>query len=260
MVLDSIFNVTTACFWHLKLNFVSFLFFVAICQCCDPVNWGRESTALNSNSSFCYQSLKIFIAGQDGVSCLSIVEKYDPHANVWIKVAPMKSRRLGVSCSVLNGALYAVGGADGNTPLNSCERYDPRTDSWVNVTPMNTRRKHLGSAVLKNCLYAVGGRADNCELNTAEKYDPVMDAWTPVVSLNCRRSGVSLFASNHFAFCFLMTKISDCWNTNSNCRNGAVEGAQNGIWLRPVRCRVALWWLFSQFWGFVADWSNKREA
>uniref|UniRef100_A0A7E4VEQ1 BTB domain-containing protein n=1 Tax=Panagrellus redivivus TaxID=6233 RepID=A0A7E4VEQ1_PANRE len=136
------------------------------------------------------------VGGQDGVSCLDIVERYDAHRNEWIKVAPMKSRRLGVSVSVLNGCLYAVGGADGQKPLYTVERYDPRCDSWNYVQPMSTRRKHLGSAVLGNLLYAVGGRADNCELNSAEKYDPVLDEWLPVVSLNNRRSGVGLAVVN----------------------------------------------------------------
>lgn len=35
----------------------------------------------------------------------------------------MSTRRLGVSVSVLNGCLYAVGGSDGQNPLNTVERY-----------------------------------------------------------------------------------------------------------------------------------------
>lgn len=34
----------------------------------------------------------------------------------------MSTRRLGVSVSVLNGCLYAVGGSDGQNPLNTVER------------------------------------------------------------------------------------------------------------------------------------------
>ncbi|VDM84934.1 unnamed protein product [Strongylus vulgaris] len=34
----------------------------------------------------------------------------------------MGTRRLGVSVSVLNGCLYAVGGSDGQSPLNTVER------------------------------------------------------------------------------------------------------------------------------------------
>ena len=49
--------------------------------------------------------------------------RYDANRNEWIKAVPMSSRRLGVSVSVLDGCLYAVGGSDGQTPLNTVERF-----------------------------------------------------------------------------------------------------------------------------------------
>lgn len=59
---------------------------------------------------------------QDGVSCLNIVEKYDPEKNKWQRVAPMCARRLGVAVAVVNDMLYAVGGSDGTSPLGTVER------------------------------------------------------------------------------------------------------------------------------------------
>ena len=35
------------------------------------------------------------VGGQDGVSCLNIVERYDSKNNTWNRIAPMSSRRLG---------------------------------------------------------------------------------------------------------------------------------------------------------------------
>ena len=35
------------------------------------------------------------VGGQDGVSCLNIVERYDSKANTWTRIAPMCCRRLG---------------------------------------------------------------------------------------------------------------------------------------------------------------------
>lgn len=49
--------------------------------------------------------------------------RYDATRNEWCKIAPMKSRRLGVSVCVYNGCIYAVGGSNGESPLNSVERY-----------------------------------------------------------------------------------------------------------------------------------------
>ena len=93
------------------------------------------------------------VGGQDGVSCLYIVEKYDPQENRWCRVASMSSRRLGVGVAVLDGYLYAIGGSDGTSPLNTVEKYDPKTNRWSPVAPMGTRRKHLGAALFQDKLY-----------------------------------------------------------------------------------------------------------
>lgn len=102
------------------------------------------------------------VGGQDGVSCLYIVEKYDPQENRWFRVASMSSRRLGVGVAVLDGYLYAIGGSDGTSPLNTVEKYDPKTNRWSPVAPMGTRRKHLGAALFQDKLYV--GKILDCSL------------------------------------------------------------------------------------------------
>ncbi|KAI1236499.1 hypothetical protein IHE44_0014749 [Lamprotornis superbus] len=109
------------------------------------------------------------VGGQDGVSCLNIVERYDPKENKWTRVASMSTRRLGVAVAVLGGFLYAVGGSDGTSPLNTVERYNPQENRWHTIAPMGTRRKHLGCAVYQDMIYAVGGRDDTTELSSAER-------------------------------------------------------------------------------------------
>ena len=93
------------------------------------------------------------VGGQDGVSCLNIVEKYDSVANHWSRVAPMSTRRLGVAVAVLDGYLFAIGGSDGTSPLNTVEKYDPKNNQWIPIKPMGTKRKHLGAAVYQGCIY-----------------------------------------------------------------------------------------------------------
>ena len=94
------------------------------------------------------------VGGQDGVSCLNIVEKYDPRENRWTRVASMSTRRLGVGVAVLDDGLYAIGGSDGTSPLNTVEKYDPKANRWAQVAPMGTRRKHLGVAVFQDRIYS----------------------------------------------------------------------------------------------------------
>ncbi|VDD82029.1 unnamed protein product [Mesocestoides corti] len=147
----------------------------------------------------------------DGVTCLNLVERYDPVINKWTKVrfssnkynlhfwagyfyqvANMSTRRLGVGVAVINGQLYAVGGSDSQHPLATVEHYDPRVGSWYRIASMSARRKHLGVAAFGGFIYAVGGRDDSTELSSAECYDVRANAWCPVVAMTSRRSGVGL--------------------------------------------------------------------
>ncbi|CAG5107808.1 Oidioi.mRNA.OKI2018_I69.chr1.g3497.t1.cds [Oikopleura dioica] len=132
------------------------------------------------------------IGGQDGGSCLDLVERYDQANNKWERKASMKTRRLGVGVAVLNEFVYAVGGSDGGKPWDSVEKYNPKNDTWQKVCSMSTARKHLGCAVYNDYIYAVGGRDDCTELNSVERYCDKDDRWTPVVAMQMKRSGVGL--------------------------------------------------------------------
>ena len=81
-----------------------------------PTSSCRTSVGVAVLDSYMYA-----VGGQDGVSCLNFVERYDPQLNKWNKVASMSTRRLGVGVAVLGGYLYAVGGSDGTSPLNTGE-------------------------------------------------------------------------------------------------------------------------------------------
>lgn len=48
-----------------------------------------------------YLSFLYAVGGQDGVSCLNIVERYDSKANSWARVTPMSCRRLGLCYAIL---------------------------------------------------------------------------------------------------------------------------------------------------------------
>ncbi|XP_030885681.1 kelch-like protein 20 [Leptonychotes weddellii] len=156
-----------------------------------PTSTCRTSVGVAVLGGFLYA-----VGGQDGVSCLNIVERYDPKENKWTRVASMSTRRLGVAVAVLGGFLYAVGGSDGTSPLNTVERYNPQENRWHTIAPMGTRRKHLGCAVYQDMIYAVGGRDDTTELSSAERYNPRTNQWSPVVAMTSRRSGVGLAVVN----------------------------------------------------------------
>ena len=49
------------------------------------------------------------IGGNDGAASLDTCERYDPHLNKWVMMAPMNKRRAGAGVAELNGQLYVVG-------------------------------------------------------------------------------------------------------------------------------------------------------
>ena len=62
----------------------------------------------------------------------------------WEEVAPMAEERDGLTVTVLDGKLYAVGGYNndgGDNRLSSVERYDPALDAWEAVVPMAAARR-----------------------------------------------------------------------------------------------------------------------
>ena len=58
------------------------------------------------------------------------VDVYDPGADAWSSLAPMRSARYRFAAALYHGRIYAIGGSNGNSVLSSVESYDPATDSW----------------------------------------------------------------------------------------------------------------------------------
>lgn len=124
------------------------------------------------------------------------VEAYDPVANTWTTKATMPTPRWGMTVSVVNGLIYAIGGWAGWPELSVVEVYDPATDTWSTtipgtstlLTPMPTARDDFGFAVVNGLIYAIGGDinaydpyvvpAIPCCTTVMEAYDPVTNTWT----------------------------------------------------------------------------------
>jgi N-acetylneuraminic acid mutarotase len=99
---------------------------------------------------------------------------------IWTKRADMPTPRWGLSTSVVNGKIYAIGG--GQSPYGAykspVEEYDPATDTWARKADMPTGRAFFSTSVVNGKIYAIGGApGDNSETSTVEEYDPATDTW-----------------------------------------------------------------------------------
>ena len=108
------------------------------------------------------------------------VEEYNPVTDTWTKKADMPTLRHGLSTSVVNGKIYAIGGWTGSSTLSTVEEYDPVTDTWIRKAHMPTARHGLSTSVVNGKIYAIGGWTYGPEIvSTVEEYDPATDKWIP---------------------------------------------------------------------------------
>jgi N-acetylneuraminic acid mutarotase len=60
-------------------------------------------------------------AGGAGATYSNVVEEYDPVADTWTRKADMPTSRMGLSTSVVNGVIYAIGGYWGGVAAQKCK-------------------------------------------------------------------------------------------------------------------------------------------
>ncbi|XP_076095876.1 kelch repeat and BTB domain-containing protein 8-like [Mytilus galloprovincialis] len=130
------------------------------------------------------------IGGQDGTEILSSVERYDPHSNAWMLVAPLPKALRFMTALSYRGRLYVFGGEASTDVSNSVYRYDPTEDTWSELPPMNIARVLAGSVVYKDKIYVIGGNSalsekwkreflpEHC-VSSVEIFDPESQTWSP---------------------------------------------------------------------------------
>jgi N-acetylneuraminic acid mutarotase len=131
--------------------------------------------------------------GMDLSGASSKVEEYDPKLDKWTKKADMPTPRNGLSTSVVDGIIYAIGGWRAGH-VSAVEAYDPATDKWVKKTPIPTAR-HSCTSVVDRKIYVIGGHWQPV-LGVVEEYDPVTDRWTRKADMPTPRLWLSSAAVN----------------------------------------------------------------
>jgi len=158
---------------------------------CQSMSMGRSTLGLGSMSGTIYA-----VGGFVAPNYLSTVEAYDPNANQWWGVHPLKQPRRDLGVAALdNHMLVAIGGYDGHSYLSVCEGYDPRAgNGWMPLAPMRVPRQLLGAASAGGYLYALGGFDGKNTSTVVEQYDPRMNAWMDLPPLSAARLGLGACA------------------------------------------------------------------
>jgi N-acetylneuraminic acid mutarotase len=107
----------------------------------------------------------------------------------WTRKADMPTERYGLSTSVVNGRIYAIGGRAGGQFFATVDVYNPVTDTWAKKADMPMGRNNLSTCVVGGKIYAVGGTGRGSIGPTAiiEEYDPATDTWTRKADMPAER-------------------------------------------------------------------------
>ena len=119
--------------------------------------------------------------------------EYDPKADSWRTLPPLKAPRGSVGVAALDGKIHAVGGRNLEVKtVTTHEVYDPVTDKWTDAAPLPTARDHLAAVAADGFLHVIGGRFDGRDENADKHdiYDPKTDSWSAGPTLPTARSGL----------------------------------------------------------------------
>ncbi|XP_065318729.1 kelch-like protein 13 [Gordionus sp. m RMFG-2023] len=109
---------------------------------------------------------------------LATVECYDPIIFTWLDAPALKYSRMGLSCLVHNGLIWAFGGISHSTndriedvdssdsyKLEKCvECFDPANNKWFTRGKMISGKCYMALAEIKNSIFLIGGAY--CEKNS----------------------------------------------------------------------------------------------
>jgi len=99
--------------------------------------------------------------------------------DLWTQKADMPTERFGLTSSVVDGRIYAIGGSQARDHyLPTVEEYDPATDSWVSRGDMPIAIAWHSTSAVDGKIYVIGGGTPDGLLENVWEYDPATDTWT----------------------------------------------------------------------------------
>ena len=146
----------------------------------------NKKTKNNMKLNFAWILSSLMPIGLLGIASMSLAVE-----DTWTKKADMPTARFGLSTSVVDGKIYAIGGAPSpyGTYLSTLEEYDQATDTWTKKADMPTARSGHSASVVNGKIYVIGGEPSaQASLPTVEEYDPTTDTWTQKANMPTKRT------------------------------------------------------------------------
>ncbi|KAK9403030.1 kelch-like 9 [Crotalus adamanteus] len=120
---------------------------------------------------------------QDGDNTESYLHCFDPHAEKWEKLPPVKYLSYS-GCASVGCKLYLSGGQKDNcTFVDTLYEYSSLTSQWIQLPSMSTTRAVHPFLGCNKKLYALGGCNDLGPLSSAEAFCVEQNIWTSIANL-----------------------------------------------------------------------------
>ena len=116
----------------------------------------------------------------------------------WTRKTDMPTARFGLSTSVVDGRIYAIGGGVlRGVMVGNVQAYDPATDSWVAKASMPADTCFHSTSAVDGKIYAIGGWAPGGDgIDPVVEYDPATDTWRARAEMPTPRKFLSTSAVN----------------------------------------------------------------
>jgi hypothetical protein len=131
------------------------------------------------------------MGGDNGISILNTMERYDPRIGYWTLCESMTYRRRYFGAAALRNQIVVLGGSDCDEDHNSVETYDMRMNRWLALPPLLVRRESPVAAVVGDRLFAIGGAFMNVETDSIDAYSVVDNKWEAFTPLPRAMEGMA---------------------------------------------------------------------
>jgi N-acetylneuraminic acid mutarotase len=138
---------------------------------------------------------KIYVAGGTGNERQRAFEVYDPAANNWTTLKPLKGGRNHCGGAFIAGKFYVVGGRRTLRATGKNVVYDPQTNRWTKLARLPTKRAGIAVAAVNGELFVFGGETfdpdGSGEVHSeVEVFNPATNTWRSLSPMPGGRHGI----------------------------------------------------------------------